>query len=120
MAKSLFLASVIAMVTGDKTEVSAIRNEKLAASAIKGQISAQEAEIVKHEMKAESAKEALNLAILSTNSDQTIRPIESAEGYLQAVKNAQDKLDSCKEDLEDSQKALKYWTDMLTEFFTSK
>jgi hypothetical protein len=64
-----FVDQVLAIVTGDKAQANAIKNEKLSKAAIKGQVSALEGQIVHDEMAVEKAEENYKTTILLIDSE---------------------------------------------------
>jgi predicted nucleic acid-binding Zn-ribbon protein len=111
MANSVtsFVKTVMARLQGDTDQVIAIKNERLATSAIETQIALKKGEVVEMETKVEDAREALADVMYPTttiNRDTYVRDL------LQAKNNLQDKED----ELEAVKETLKYLEDTLKSF----
>lgn len=108
---SKFVQETIAYITGDTDKAVALKNERLAKSAIKGQISALEGALVEAEVNVENAQENLKKATYPSEL------ISSAQGYYNRILGCQEALDDCMSDLEDLQDSLKYAQDLLKDKF---
>lgn len=107
MSVSKFVEIVVAKLTGDKAKETAIRNEKLAKAAIKGQISALEAKLVKDELALEQAEEALEEAIYPSDL------IKDAEAYIRGIKVASDYVDELKAVVDATQDSIDYFNSLV-------
>lgn len=108
---SKFVSIVVAKLTGDKSTEVALRNEKLAKSAIKGQISALEAKLVKDEIALETAVEAYESAIYPTDL------IVDAEQYVRNIKTAQEKAAAYQDTYDATQESITFFQALLDEKF---
>lgn len=112
MAKSevsRFVESVLARLTGDQDKALALKNEKLAISALKTQIALKEGELVEAESNVEAAQENLKEVTFPTT------PI-SRDNYVRNLINAQEKLKDAEEDLEVLNETLSFLKETLASF----
>jgi hypothetical protein len=108
---SKFVQSTIALLTGDTDTALALKNERLASAAIKGQLSALEGELVKNEVAVENAEDALKKSIYPTSL------ISNQESYVDGVLSAQEKLDEAVEKLDSTKKTIEYLNSLLKSSF---
>jgi len=105
-----FVRTVVARLKGDDAEVLALKIERKANSAFKGQIAALEAKVVDLENTVADKEEALQNAIypsvLFTDNNTYIRSIQSAQA----------ELDRAKENLEEVTNSIAYFTDLQSKF----
>jgi len=104
---------VLAKLTGDNNQVTALRIEKKAKAAVRSQIAAAESAISDLEIAKENAEEALEEAQVPTEM------ISSNENYIGKIISAQSRLDTATEKLEDAKTTLAYWNEMLETKFKS-
>ena len=104
---STFVTIVLAKLTGDKAKETAVRNEKKARAALRGQISALESEQVNLEEKLEDAKEAFENALYPAE------PISSSETYISSIVRAQENVDYAEENLADNVNSIEFYKDLL-------
>lgn len=104
---SNFVAIVMAKMTGDKNKEIAVRNEKKAKAALKGQISALESEVVNREEALEEAQERFNAA------KYPVEPIGSSEHYIKNLVNASKELEKAEEELAAAEESLTFFKDQL-------
>lgn len=103
-----FVQLALAILKGDKAEATTIRNEKLAKSAINGQLAALEGKKTNLEMDVETAEEGVRDAILNIKGESPVL-ISSAEGYIDSVKRAKNSLTAKKEDLQQINDSIEEW-----------
>lgn len=108
---SKFVASTIALLTGDSDTATALKNERLAAASIKGQLSALEGALVNAEVEVENTKESLNKAI------HPILLINNPQNYYSNVINAQKRLTEAEENLKDIKLSIEYANSLLKDKF---
>lgn len=104
---SNFVSIVLAKLTGDKAKEIALRNEKKARAALRGQISALESEQVNLDEKLEDAREAFNNALYPA------APIESSEAYIESIVRAQENVDCAEENLADNINSIEFYKSLL-------
>jgi len=98
MAKNIFLATVMAYITGDTDTQKGLKIQKQAISALKTQISNLEGETINKEEAIEDAKEALNKAFanngtLMSSSEERTRYVKNLIEYNEKVKDAEEALE---------------------------
>lgn len=104
-----YAKSALAFITGDKDAKTALRNERMAFSALDGQLASLKGQKVRAEVGVETAEENYKKAVLNIKGD-TQYPIEDAETFIQSVASAQKTLDNAKEVLSDVEESITYWT----------
>ncbi len=108
---SKFVAATIAFLTGDTDTTLAIKNERLAKAAIKGQLSALEGALVEAEVNLDNTKENLSKAIHPSTQ------IQDAGGYYRNVVDAQEYLKEAEERLENTKLSIQNAEDLLKNEF---
>ena len=108
---SKFVTATVAFLTGDTDTTLALKNERLAKAAIKGQLSALEGQLVTNEVKHENAKEALEKAIHPTSL------ISNQESYVVNILDAEEKLNEALETLKATQTTIDYLNTLLESKF---
>lgn len=106
----LFIREVIARLKGDDAEVLASKIARKALVALESQIAALRSKEVDLESAVEDKQEALANAKFPTEQ------ITNSQVYVQGISNAQNRLDSAKQDLEDVKESIKYFEGLLNEF----
>lgn len=104
-----FVNKVKAILTGDKAELTAIRNAETAEQAIKLQISKLEYEGVSRNVKVDKAKERLE-----TTKYQTT-PIEDGEAWYRLVAVAEENLKQANADVAEVNRSVDYARALLAE-----
>ena len=108
---SAFVNKVLGkMVSDSNGEVVANRNYRKAVAAVKGQISAFESNVVEMEEAVATAEENLENAKYPTGT------IGDTGTYLRTLVSANEHLIRLKETLEDTNRSVKFYTDLLAEF----
>ena len=108
---SKFAQATIAFLKGDTDTVIALRNERLAASAIKGQLSALEGALVEAEVNVENAKENLEKAVYPAVA------ISNQSAYYKGIITAQESLTDSEDKLSDIKKSIDYANRLLKDKF---
>ena len=108
---SKFVAATIAFLKGDTDTTLAIKNERLAKAAIKGQLSALEGALVEAEVNLDNAKENLSKAIHPSTQ------ILDAGGYYRNVVRAQESLKEAEEKLDNTKLSITNAEDLLKNEF---
>ena len=108
---SKFVAATMAFLTGDTDTALALKNERLAKAAIKGQLSALEGELVNNEVAVEAAVEAFDKAVCPS------KLISSQEGYVNGVLDAKESLDSAEATLAATKKTIAFLNSLLKDKF---
>lgn len=106
----LFIAQVLSRLTGDSNTELASKISRKALSAVEGQISALKGKVVDQENVLEEAEEALQNAIYPTEM------IKDNRAYCQGIANTQEKVNSAKLDLEETQESITYFEAILAKF----
>lgn len=104
---SKFVEATLAFLTGDTDKAVALKNERLAKAAIKGQLSALEGVLVNEEVTLENAKETLEKTIQPTSL------ISSQEGYVKGVLQAQERVNDATDKLEATKSTIDYLEKLL-------
>ena len=107
---SNFYKQTIALLTGDKDEQIALKNERRSKAQLKNQLSLLDLEISKQEDLVEQAEDRLTKAKFPSHL------IEDGEAYLRGITQAYDNLESVRARLEDLEKTQKFWDDLQKEF----
>ena len=108
---SKFVIATVAFLTGDTDTTLAIKNERLAKAAIKGQLSALEGALVEAEVNLDNAKEGLAKAIHPTIQ------ISDAGQYYKNIVKAQESLKDAEERLENTKHSIKNAEGLLSNEF---
>lgn len=103
---SKFVQATVAFLTGDTDTTLALKNERLASAAIRGQLSALEGELVNNEVAVEKAQEDFKKAIYPTSL------ITNQETYVAGILSAQERLDEATEKLDSTKKTIDYLKDL--------
>jgi len=104
-----FVKEVIARLEGDDTKVVAEKNYRLANAAVKGQLSTLEGDKVKAEIKVENAEDELKRCKYPTEI------IQEGSNYIRRIAANFETLESRKEDLEQIEDSIKFYTELLKE-----
>lgn len=121
---SKYVSQVIAYFNDDKVKVIAIRNERLSKSALKGQLATLDGLKESREVALEGAQQNYKDTVLNVSQNSHTgyhlagaekQPvlITDAQAYIQRVKNAQDALNTAKEQLETTNESIAYWNALL-------
>ena len=105
-----FVKTVVARLKGDDAEVLALKIERKANSALKGQLAALEAKVVDLENIVADKEEALNNAIYPS----TLFTDNSA--YIGSIQRAQAALDEAKDNLQHVMESIEYFTNLQSKF----
>lgn len=104
---SNFVSIVMAKLQGDDAKVLALRNEKRAKAALKGQISALQSEQVNLEVKLEDAVEA------HENAKYPTKDIVSSESYIDKVASTYRAKVQAEENLEENKESIEFYEGIL-------
>lgn len=104
---SKFVAATIAFITGDTDTTTALKNERLAKAAIKGQLSALEGALVNAEVKVESSREILEKKIYP------VAQIKDQQTYYNEIIEAQKALNAAEKELADIEASISYAQNLL-------
>ncbi len=104
-----YAKTLLATLTGDQSEKLALHNERRAGSALTRQISSLIDRKTTLQEKVENAEENLNMGKYPTYK------LEESSNYCADIKRFQDLLDKAKQDLEDCEASIKYFTDLKSE-----
>lgn len=106
---SNFVKTMLARVTGDKDQLLALKNEKLATSALKTQIALKDGELVEATSNLEDAMDALEEATF---------PSEAIErsNYVSSLLNAQNAVTDAEDNVNDIKDTLKFLNETLKSF----
>ena len=105
-----FVKTVVARLKGDDAEVLALKIERKANSALKGQLAALEAKVVDLENIVSDKEEALSNAIYPS----TLFTDNSA--YISSIQRAQTSLDDAKANLQQVVESIEYFTNLQSKF----
>lgn len=106
----LFINQVIARLKGDNAEVLANKIARKGLSAVEGQLASLNSKRVDLESAVEDAEEALIAAKFP------IELISSNEMYIKEILSAQNKLNNAKAELQATEEAIVYFTDLLNSY----
>lgn len=107
---------VKAVLTQDEAQLVGLKNERIAQSSIKGQISALESAIVHAELKVETAEEKFQNAIINKVGDG-IALITNGSDYVANLASANNHLMDCHRELEELKASLEFYKTLLEERF---
>lgn len=105
-----FVKTVIARLKGDDAEVLALKIERKANSALKGQLAALEAKVVDLENIVADREDALNNAIYPSQL------FTDNSSYISSIQRAQASLDEAKENLQQVVDSITYFTNLQSKF----
>lgn len=105
-----FVKTVIARLKGDDAEILALKIERKANSALKGQLAALEAKVVDLENIVADKEDALQNTIYPS----TLFTDNSA--YISSIQRAQASLDEAKENLQQVVDSIEYFTNLQSKF----
>ena len=108
---SKFVQATMAFLTGDTDTALALKNERLAKAAIKGQLSALEGQLVNDEVDLDSATEGFNKAFNPTSL------ISSQEGYINNLLTAKESLTKAETKLEKTKKTITFLEQLVKDRF---
>ena len=106
----LFMKEVIARLKGDDAEVKASKIARKAMVSVESQIAALRSREVDVESKVEDCVEELH------NAKFPIELIRDNQSYIKGISDAQAKLDSSAEELEDVRESIVYFQELLEQF----
>lgn len=107
-----YVKLAIALLKGDKAEVTMLRNERLSQQALKGQISALEGKKINQEIDVERCKDNVKNAILNIHGEEAVL-ISSSEAWINNVKSAKNALKDSEDKLEEIDASIEEWTAMM-------
>jgi len=108
---SKFVQATMAFLTGDTDTALALKNERLAKAAIRGQLSALEGQLVNDEVELDLANENFNKSF----TPKTL--IASQEGYIDNLLTARENLTKAEAKLEKTKKTIAFLEKLSTDRF---
>lgn len=105
-----FYKQTMALLTGDKDQQIALKNERRSKAQLKNQLSLLDLEISKQEDVVEQAEDRLTKAKFPSVL------IEDGEAYLRSITSAYENLQSVKARLEELEETQKFWSGLQAEF----
>lgn len=115
---SSYVKQVLARVTGNKEEVIAIRNERMAKASIDSMLSHIEAQIISAENTLGEAKDNYNNVLFSTNAKGELVPITSMENWANSLLDAKGRVIEAENKLESLEEAKAEFTTIKKEHFS--
>src|SRR4051812_22831977 len=103
----LFAKEVFARLKGDDDQTKSVKIARQALAALEGQLASLRAQIVNDEIAVETAEEALKSSIYPDHL------ITNPQAYCEGIAQAQENLDLAKEEQEETEKAMKFFQELL-------